>query len=152
LLDNLEKARQQQRALLDKARSIFQLNTAAEELLQDMVDKNHNGQVDQLSFDELAALGTKHLIPYYHVRVSEDVTIKQTNLRKGKPEQAAEGTPCLLLRVKEVLGKEVMASMPQLEAPQIPKALEVPETVIDINNSNKISDFAPRQSGAMRLP
>jgi hypothetical protein len=80
LLDNLEKARQQQRALLDKARSIFQLNTAAEELLQDMVDKNHNGQVDQLSFDELAALGTKHLIPYYHVRVTEDVTIKPVNL------------------------------------------------------------------------
>jgi hypothetical protein len=33
--------------------------------------------------------------------------------------------------------------MPQLEAPQIPKASEVPETVIDINNSNQISDFAP---------
>jgi hypothetical protein len=111
LIDNLEKARQLQRALLDKARSIFQLNTAAEELLQDMADKNHDhGQVDQLSFDELASLGTKHLIPYYHVRVSEeDVTIKQTNLRKAKPEQADEGTPCLLLRVKEVLGKEVMA-------------------------------------------
>jgi hypothetical protein len=29
------------------------------------------------------------------------------------------------------------------DGPQIPKALEVPETVIDINNSNKISEFAP---------
>jgi hypothetical protein len=42
-----------------------------------------------------------------------------------------------------LLGKEVMAPMPQLVAPQIPKALEVPETLIDINSSNKISDFAP---------
>jgi hypothetical protein len=42
--------------------------------------------------------------------------------------------------LKEVVGKEVMASMPQLDAPQVPKALEVPQTVIDINNSNKISD------------
>jgi hypothetical protein len=89
--------------MLDKCRSIFQLNTVAEELLQEKADKNHDGQVTQLSFEELATLGTKHLIPYYHVRVAEDVTIKPTNLRKGKPEQAAEGTPCLLLRVKEVL-------------------------------------------------
>jgi hypothetical protein len=37
-----------------------------------------------------------------------------------------------------------MAPMPQLDAPQIPaKALDVPETVIDINNRNKISSFAP---------
>jgi hypothetical protein len=92
MIDNLEKARQQHRALLDKARLIFQLNTAAEDLLQDMADKNHGGQVDLLSFDELATLGTKYLIPYYHVRVSVDVTIKPVNLRKGKPEQAAEGT------------------------------------------------------------
>jgi hypothetical protein len=83
------------------------------------------------------------VVPYYHARVSEDVTTKPPLLRKGKPEQAAEGAPCLLLKVKEVLGKEVIAPMPQLSASQIPKALEVPETVIDINNSNKISNFAP---------
>ena len=40
LIENLEKAGQQQRAVLDKARSVFQLNAAAEELLQDMADKN----------------------------------------------------------------------------------------------------------------
>jgi hypothetical protein len=143
MIENLEKARQKQRALLDKARSMFQLNTAAEEMVQHLANRNHDGQVEQLSFDDLATLGTKHLSLYYHVRVCKDATIKPTNLQKGKPEPAAEGTPCLLFRVKEVLGKEVVASMPQLDPPQIPKALEVPETVFDINNSNKISDFAP---------
>jgi hypothetical protein len=108
-----------------------------------MADKNHDGHLDLLSFDDLATSGTKHLIPYYHVCVCKDVTIKPTYLGKGKPEQATEGIPCFLLRVKEVLGKEVMASMHQLDAPQILKALDVPETVIDVNNSNNISDFAP---------
>jgi hypothetical protein len=58
---------------------------AAEERLQDMADKNYGGHVNQLSFDDLATLGTKHMTPYYHVRGCKDVTIKPTNLQKGNP-------------------------------------------------------------------
>jgi hypothetical protein len=71
MIENLEKARQQQMALLDKAGSIFQMNTAAEELLQDMADKNHDGNVNQLSFDDLATLGTKHL--WFHTIMLESL-------------------------------------------------------------------------------
>jgi hypothetical protein len=35
-------------------------------------------------------------VPGLSVGLTTDAS---TNLRKGKPEQAAEGTPCLLLRV-----------------------------------------------------
>jgi hypothetical protein len=51
-----------------------------------MADKNFGGHVNQeLSFDDLATLGTKHMIPYYHVRCYIDVTNKPNNLRKGNP-------------------------------------------------------------------
>jgi hypothetical protein len=38
-----------------------------------------------MAFDDLATLGTKLMIPYYHFRVCKDVTIKPTNLGKGNP-------------------------------------------------------------------
>jgi hypothetical protein len=109
-----------------------------------LANKKHDGNLNKLSFDDLAALGTKHLISFYHVRVSDNVMTKPAALQMGKPEQAAKGSPCLLLKFKQVLGRDMLATMPPLEAPQqVPKALEVPETVIDINNKNNIYDFAP---------
>jgi hypothetical protein len=50
-----------------------------------MADKNYGGHVNRLSFDDMATLGTKHMIPYYHVRVCKDVTVKPTNLQKVIP-------------------------------------------------------------------
>lgn len=146
MVENLEKQRQQLKSVIQSAKATFQMNQEAESQLKLLADQRQNGILTELTYEDLATLPIKLLVPYIQVRVLEDLTAPFKKLKKGTVQQATEGNACLLQQAKELLGKEVIAKEPEYQEVQVPKALEIPKTIQDFNDSNTISTWAPTES------
>ena len=106
--------------------------------------------LSQVTYPELLKFNRQQLKAFIIVRKSKNPLTKlKLPSTKGNVQQAEGGLECLLKIAKDLATCNVLAEMPHFETPTVPKALEVPETLIRITKHNGIESYLLHLQGPL---